>query len=514
MSPRQLFGIGIGVIAIAAAGSYGFSALREGQVSAPALQAAVVQQPATDTIQPPAPSTTKGSGSVQAPVVERQLPGSEAQVQLSFAPIVKAVTPSVVNVYATTLTRQTTSPFANDPFFQRFFGGRQMFEQRPRESQSLGSGVIVDASGVILTNSHVVHGATDVRISSSDGREYSVDIVLDDAKTDLAVLKVKDVGGHTFTALKFADSDLLQVGDLVLAIGNPFGVGQTVTSGIVSALARTGVESNNYEFFIQTDAAINPGNSGGALVDMNGNLIGINTAIFSQSGGSVGIGFAIPANMARVVADAGVRGGRIVRPWFGARTQEVSADLADSLGLDRPRGALITEIAPDGPAEKAGFAVGDVILSVDGVEVTQPSAFDYRLATKPVGQSADIVFERDRSQKSIKLVLEAAPGANGEGVVTIDGDTRFSGTSVETLNPAVADELGLAFNAKGIVVKSVAPGSPANRMGLMAGDIILNINGQDMTDAEAFKALVSKRADGWQIVLQRDGQVFRSFVSG
>jgi serine protease Do len=192
----------------------------------------------------------------------------------------------------------------------------------------------------------------------------------------------------------------------------------------------------------------------------------------------------------------------------------VSADLADSLGLDRPRGALITEIAPGGPAERAGFAVGDVILSVDGVEVTQPSAFDYRLATKPVGQSADIVFERDRAQNSIRLVLEAAPGANGEGVVTIDGDTRFSGTSVETLNPAVADELGLAFNAKGIVVKSVAPGSPANRMGLMAGDIILNINGQDMTDAEAFKALVSKRVEGWQIVLQRDGQVFRSFVSG
>lgn len=444
----------------------------------------------------------------------RQLPQNQSQVQLSFAPVVKAVTPSVVNVYATTVTRESVSPFATDPFFRRFFGDGGSFQSRPRESQSLGSGVIIDGGGVILTNSHVVHGATDVRISTSDGREFGVDIALDDPKTDLAVLRVRDPGDHAFPALTIADSDQLQVGDLVLAIGNPFGVGQTVTSGIVSALARTGVESDNYEFFIQTDAAINPGNSGGALVDLNGNLVGINTAIFSQSGGSVGIGFAIPSSMARVVADAGIAGGAIVRPWFGARMQEVSSDIADSLGLDRPRGALITELAAGGPAEKAGFEVGDVILSVDGVDVDQPSAFDFRLATKPVGQKVAVGIERNRQASTLEITLEAAPGADGSAQITVDGDTRFAGASVETVSPAIAQELGLPFNARGVAVRSVAAGSPADRMGLRSGDLILNINGQDMVDAEAFKTLVSRRANGWQIVLQRGGSVFRSYVSG
>lgn len=469
------------------------------------------------TLRAPQPEPVSAIIAPKPPVVlaaQRQVPESQEQVQLSFAPVVKAVTPSVVNVYATTITSARRSPFESDPFFQRFFGEGMFGPGRPRESKSLGSGVIVDAAGVILTNSHVVHGATDVRISTADGREFAVDIVLDDPKTDLAALKVREPGGRTFPAISFADSDALQVGDLVLAIGNPFGVGQTVTSGIVSALARTGVESSNYEFFIQTDAAINPGNSGGALVDLQGRLVGVNTAIFSSSGGSVGIGFAIPANMARVVAEAGISGGTIVRPWFGARMQEVTADLADSLGLDRPRGALITEVAPGGPAEKAGFRSGDVILSADGVEVNQPSGFDFRLATKPVGQVARIGFWRDGKEQALDLTLEAAPGANGEDAVQITGNTRFAGTVVETITPAVAQDLGLDFSAMGVVVRSVADGSPAQQMGLRAGDIILNLNGQDMTDAESFKSLASQRPDAWKIVLQRGNQILRSFVSG
>ena len=462
----------------------------------------------TPRLQPVAEALAQEAGG------ERQVPESRAQVQLSFAPVVRSVTPSVVNVYATTVTRETVSPFAADPFFQRFFGEESpLFQQRPRESRSLGSGVIVDATGVIVTNSHVVSGATDIRVSTSDGREYAVDLVLDDPKTDLAVLRVKDPEGQQFPAIEFADSDALAVGDLVLAIGNPFGVGQTVTSGIVSALARTGVETNNYEFFIQTDAAINPGNSGGALVDLEGRLVGINTAIFSQSGGSIGIGFAIPANMARVVANAGIAGQPIVRPWFGARMQTVSADIAESLGLERPYGALITEIAPGGPAEKAGFAVGDVILSVDGVEIAQPSAFDFRLATRPVGETAEIGYIRRGEARTAQVTLEAAPGAEGEAV-TIEGNTRFAGASVRSLTPAVAQELGLAFDAKGIHVVEVARGSPADRMGLQAGDIILNVNGEDVTDAESFRTLVSRRIEGWQIVLQRGGRVFRTIVSG
>jgi len=447
-------------------------------------------------------------------VAPRVVPETQAQMQLSFAPVVKAVTPSVVNVYATTVTQAAASPFAGDPFFERFFGGGGMFQSRPRESQSLGSGVIVDGSGVILTNSHVVNGATDIRISTSDGREYAVDLALDDPKTDLAVLRVKDAAGATFPAIGFADSDQLQVGDLVLAIGNPFGVGQTVTSGIVSALARTGVESSNYEFFIQTDAAINPGNSGGALVDLQGRLVGINTAIFSRSGGSVGIGFAIPANMAKVVGEAGIAGGELVRPWFGARLQEVTSDIASGLGLDRVRGTIVTEIAPGGPAERAGFRTGDVILSLDGFAINQPSAFDFRLATRALGSEVTIDYLRDRKEGTITLTLEGAPAGGADATASLDGNTRFAGVTVETVNPAIAQELGLPFNARGVVVRGVEQGSPAHRMGLAAGDVILNLNGRDMTDARTFRDTASARPDGWQIVLQRGGRTFRSFVSG
>lgn len=456
----------------------------------------------------PSPATA----AIVAQDAPRESPVSREQVRLSFAPVVEAVAPSVVNVYATTLTQQAISPFANDPFFQRFFGGEgPFFDQRPRESQSLGSGVIVDPSGIVLTNSHVVAGATDIRISLADGREYAVDLVLDDPKTDLAVLKIRNAGGTTFPAVSFGNSDALQVGDLVLAIGNPFGVGQTVTSGIVSALARTGVESSNYEFFIQTDAAINPGNSGGALVDLDGRLVGINTAIFTRGGGSIGIGFAIPANMARVVAEAGIAGGAIVRPWFGARLQEVTSDIANSLGLERPRGALITELAPGGPAERAGFRPGDVILATDGFEIDQPSAFDFRLATKAVGVATEITYFRDGSQAKISFALEAPPPADS---ASLDGNTRFAGTTVETITPAIAQELGLSYNARGVVVRQVASGSPADRMGLRAGDIILNLNGRDILSAGDFRSVADARPEAWQIVLQRGGRIFRSFVSG
>ncbi|HEY9010596.1 MAG TPA: DegQ family serine endoprotease [Devosia sp.] len=458
------------------------------------------------------PATLPGPVAAQEPA--RAVPETQAQVLLSFAPVVKSVTPSVVNVYATTIEPAVTSPFAGDPFFERFFGGRGMFQSRPRESQSLGSGVIVEASGVILTNSHVVNGATDIRIATSDGREYPVDLALDDPKTDLAVLRIKDPAGATFPAISFADSDGLQVGDLVLAIGNPFGVGQTVTSGIVSALARTGVESSNYEFFIQTDAAINPGNSGGALVDLSGRLVGINTAIFSRSGGSVGIGFAIPSNMAKVVAEAGISGGALVRPWFGARLQAVTSDIASGIGLDRVRGAIITEIAPGGPAERAGLRAGDVILSVDGFAVDQPSAFDFRLATRKLGTEVSIDYVRDGRPASVAVALEGPPGGGPGQVATVDGQTRFAGVTVETVNPAIAQELGLPFNTQGIVVREVAQGSPAQRMGLEAGDVILNLNGHDMNDAKTFRDFANARPDGWDIVLQRGGRTFRSYVSG
>ena len=427
--------------------------------------------------------------------------------------MVKTVSPSVVNVYATRIEQQSVSPFANDPFFSRFFGQRQ-FQSRPRESQSLGSGVIVEAGGVILTNRHVIEGATDVRIALSDGREFAVDVVIEDAQTDLAVLRVQQAGGTEFPAITFANSDGLEVGDLVLAIGNPFGVGQTVTSGIVSALARTGVERSDYEFFIQTDAAINPGNSGGALVDMDGHLVGINTAIYSQSGGSVGIGFAIPANMARLVADAGVAGGEIVRPWFGAKMQAVNADIAASLGMAAPHGALITEVAPDGPAAQAGFASGDVILSVDGLAVDDPSAFNFRLATRPIGQTTELARLRNGTTTNVIFTIQAAPVADETMIAQIDGDSRFAGTSVRQLDPALAELKGLPYDATGVIITDIAAGSPAQAMGLRVDDVIISLNDMAMNTAQAFADTASKRVRTWQIILQRDGRVTRSIVSG
>jgi serine protease Do len=492
MSARVYFVAVCGALIGLAAGAWLWSTER------PPIAASAVATPAAPQVADVSPPT-------------RTVPQTQAELQLSFAPIVKAVTPSVVNVYATTVTQQSSSPFANDPFFQRFFGG-DLFDQRPRESQSLGSGVIVDASGIILTNHHVVEGATDIRVSTADGHEYAVDLALDDEKTDLAVLKVRDPKGASFPAITFADSDGLEVGDLVLAIGNPFGVGQTVTSGIVSALARTGVESSNYEFFIQTDAAINPGNSGGALVDINGRLVGVNTAIFSRSGGSVGIGFAIPSNMARVVAEAGIGGGTLVRPWFGARMQEVTADIADSLGLETARGALITEVAPGSTAERAGFKAGDVILSADGFPIAQPSAFDFRLATKAIGADVKIGYFRGGKDATADIRLEAAPGAGQ--AVAVSGNTRFSGTTVETITAATAQELGLPFSSRGVVIRDVAPGSPADDMGLRPGDIILNLNGRDTTDADTFKTIAEARPESWQIVLDRGGRTIRAVVGG
>jgi len=300
----------------------------------------------------------------------------------------------------------------------------------------------------------------------------------------------------------------------VLAIGNPFGVGQTVTSGIVSALARTGVEASDYEFFIQTDAAINPGNSGGALVDMSGHLVGINTAIYSQTGGSVGIGFAIPASMARLVAEAGVTGGDIVRPWFGAKMQAVTADIAASLGMAAPHGAMITEVAPGGPAERAGFQSGDVIAAVDGQRVDDPSAFNFRLATRPIGEDAMLERLRGGASETVTFKVEAAPVPASDAVASISGNTRFAGTSVRQLDPALSDAKDLPYDTSGVIVTAIEPGSPAEAMGLRVDDIILSLNDTEITDARTFSEIASQRVRTWQIILQRDGRISRAIVSG
>lgn len=322
-----------------------------------------------------------------------QVPPTQSKTTFSFAPLVKKTVPSVVNIYAARQVK-VRSPFEDDPFFEQFFGRYQ--DNRPLRTQSsLGSGVIVDARGLVVTSYHIIKGAHEIKVALSDGREFTSAVILKDEATDIAILEINSKDTQ-FPMLPLGNSDAVEVGDLVLAIGNPFGIGQTVTSGIVSAQARTRVGISDFDFFIQTDAAINPGNSGGALIDVNGRLIGINTAIYSRSGSSTGIGFAIPANLVKVVLDTVKRGEKFfVPPYIGASFQRVTPDVAGGLGLERPYGALVIEIIQDSPAAKAGLKVGDVILSVQDIQIDSPDDLIYRLITTTVGQNLNLEYLRD-----------------------------------------------------------------------------------------------------------------------
>src|SRR5581483_4828011 len=382
---------------------------------------------------------------------------TQSELRASYAPIVHRVAPAVVNVYAAKVVRNQ-NPLFDDPIFRRFFGvpgngGNQL-------QRSLGSGVIVDASGLVVTNVHVIEGADEVKVSLADKREFEATIVLKDKRSDLAVLKLK-TARERFPTLDFANSDALQVGDVVLAIGNPFGVGQTVTHGIVSALARTQVGITDYQFFIQTDAAINPGNSGGALVDLDGRLVGINTAIFSQSGGSIGIGFAIPTSLVRSTLEAAAHGGKVVRPWLGAAGQGVTPEIAQSLGLPHPEGVLIKDVAPGSPAAQAGVRIGDVILALDGHEIDDPDALRFRLATLPVDTEVRLALWRNGTQREVVATAAAPPEQPPRQLTTLSGRHPLSGAAIANLNPAFADELGLDPTQRGVIVTGLRSGSVA-----------------------------------------------------
>jgi Do/DeqQ family serine protease len=439
---------------------------------------------------------------------ERRVPASLGQLQLSFAPIVQRVAPAVVNVYATHVV-ENQNPFMADPFFRQFFGG----VPRRQVQRSLGSGVIVDPAGLIVTNFHVIRGASQVKVALSDKREFDADIVLRDERSDLAVLRIKEAHEH-FPTLEFGDSDKLQVGDVVLAIGDPFGVGQTVTHGIVSALARTQVGSSDYQFFIQTDAAINPGNSGGALVDMNGRLIGINSAIASSSGGSEGIGFAIPANLVRVVVASAESGSKAVkRPWLGAKLQEVTPDIADSLGLKTPSGALVAGVVTDSPAARAGIKTGDLLVSVDGVAIEDPNAFDYRFATKPLGGTAKIGLIRQGRQMMVQVALAALPETPRDEVA-IKARSPFAGATVANLSPALADDLRLDPQAQGVVVTAVADGSTAQSIGFRPGDIVVTVNNEKIARSADLDRIANSGSRSWRITIQRGNQQISVMFSG
>jgi Do/DeqQ family serine protease len=441
---------------------------------------------------------------------DRRIPTSAAEVRLSYAPIVQRVQPAVVNVYAAKVI-QNRNPLLDDPIFRRFFG---VPGQQPEQMQrSLGSGVMVDASGLVVTNNHVIEGADQVKVSLSDKREFEAEIVLKDSRTDLAVLRLK--GSHEkFPTLDFANSDELLVGDVVLAIGNPFGVGQTVTHGIISALARTQVGITDYQFFIQTDAAINPGNSGGALVDMTGKLAGINTAIFSRSGGSQGIGFAIPANMVRVVVASAKSGGNAVkRPWLGARLQAVTPEIAETLGLRLPTGALVANVVASSPAARAGLKSSDLVIGIDGQTVEDPNAFDYRFATRPLGGTAQIDVLRAGKTVKLTVPLETAPDS-GRNEIVLSGRSPFQGAKVANISPALADELHLDSDTAGVVITDLADGGTAANVGFQKGDIITSVNNQKIARTADLDKAARESARLWRITLVRGGQQINVTLGG
>jgi serine protease Do len=434
----------------------------------------------------------------------RYVPTDRQQMLLSFAPLVKRAAPAVVNVYAKTIQREQANDPFNDPFFRQFFGQNSPFgPPRERVANSLGSGVIVDFNGVIVTNNHVIKGATDIRVALADKREFPAKLVVADERTDLAVLRI-DVGDETLPTLTLANSDNLEVGDLVLAIGNPFGVGQTVTSGIISALARTEVGGSAYQSFIQTDAAINPGNSGGALVNMRGELIGINSMIFSKSGGSVGLGFSIPANLVATVVQSAESGQKIVRPWFGGTFQNVSQDIADSLGLARPEGVLIIDLNADSPLAKAGLRRGDVIMAMDGKALENAQQLNYLLGISHVGDAKLIEFRRRNQTQQVAIKLMAAPETVSRQDTTISGNTPLAGLVVANLSPAVADELGLAADTQGVVVTDVKIG-PAQQF-LAKGDILRDVNGVAIDQVETLRSILQKGGRNWLIGFERAGR--------
>ncbi|ABD88957.1 DegQ family serine endoprotease [Rhodopseudomonas palustris] len=447
----------------------------------------------------------------QAQPQDRRVPSSPAELKLSYAPIVQRVQPAVVNVYAAKVV-QNRNPLLEDPIFRRFFG---VPGQQPEQMQrSLGSGVMVDPSGLVVTNNHVIEGADQVKVSLSDKREFEAEIVLKDSRTDLAVLRLKEVAGEKFPTLDFSNSDELLVGDVVLAIGNPFGVGQTVTHGIISALARTQVGITDYQFFIQTDAAINPGNSGGALVDVNGRLVGINTAIFSRSGGSQGIGFAIPANMVRVVVASAKSGGKEVkRPWLGARLQAVTPEIAETLGLKLPSGALVASVTAGSPSARAGLKLSDLIIAIDGFTVDDPNAFDYRFVTRPLGGAAQVDVQRGGKLVKLAIPLETAPDT-GRDEIVVKSRSPFQGAKVANISPALADELRLDPSVEGVVVIDLADDATAAGVGFQKGDIIIAVNNKRIARTADLERIAAEPSRLWRITVVRGGQQINVTLGG
>lgn len=438
------------------------------------------------------------AGPAQAEV---RVPQSQAEIRMGFVPVVREVAPAVVNIYARRVVASRASPFAGDPFFGRFF--EEFGAVRPRVQNSLGSGVILSQDGIVVSNYHVVGEATDIRVVLNDRREYDAHVMLADEESDLAVLRLEDA--PELPALDLRDSDSVEVGELVLAIGNPFGVGQTVSSGIVSGLARSGAALGNARgYFIQTDAPINPGNSGGALVDIDGRLIGINTAILSRSGGSNGIGFAIPAALvAQVVEQARAGKTRFERPWAGLGGQPVTPDMAEGLGLDRPDGIVISQVHPSSSFADA-LRPGDVIGAVDGQPVNSPAEMVYRMSLRGIGNTAVITRLRDGEETEIEVPMIAAPDQPPRNRIETGPRAAIPRMILSTINPAVIDAFGLPLTAAGVIVED--PGPLGARAGLRAGDILRAVNGTETPDSAAAADALERAGRALAIEVERDGR--------
>jgi Do/DeqQ family serine protease len=446
-------------------------------------------------------------GATQAPAQSQMQPGlieptrivptSAVGMKQSFAPIVKRTAPAVVNISAKRVVRQQA-----DPFWQRFGMGAP----RERVEGSLGSGVIVRSDGVIVTNNHVIEHGQEITVALFDRREFPAKVLLADERTDLAILKIELPPGEKLPVMAIDDRADTQVGDLVLAIGDPFGVGQTVTNGIISATNRTASPNGDAGAYIQTDAAINPGNSGGALVSMDGNLIGVNSFIYSQSGQSSGIGFAIPAVVVRRVVEAAMGGGHaVVRPWLGAKLQSVTPEIAKTVGLPTPSGAQVSEVWPDGAAARAGLRKGDVVTSVDGAPVVDAAALNYAMGTHRTGDAVRVGVRRDKAEQALTIRAEPAPASPARDEQLIAGRNPFQGATVVNLSPAVAEEVGLdPFARAGVVVTKTTAGQ-AQQVGVQPGDIIRAVNGRDIKNVSDLTSAVVATVRLWQVTIERNG---------
>lgn len=439
-------------------------------------------------------------------------PKSMYQVKATFSGAVKKVSPAVVNIFTETRVQkriQSRSPFFNDPFFSDFFA-QQPGRMKERVERSLGSGVVVSPDGYFVTNYHVVKDADAVKVVMHDGRELPAKLINAEARQDLAVMQLQLENNEKIPYANFGDSDSIEVGDVALAIGNPFGFGQSVSMGIISALGRTNIGSP-YGAYIQTDAAINPGNSGGALIDSTGKVIGINTLIYSKTGGSQGLGFAVPSNVVKLIFESIKNTGKVVRPWFGATGQDVTKNLAETLNMPHRQGVLVNEITPNSPAAKSGIRMGDVILEIGGREISTVRTLLAQITTLPINQPIPAKVWREGRAKQLKIMFEELLERKPSARKTLKGSHPLNGYTVEELSPALNSEIEQDADAKGVAVIEAPKRANFNygNLALRRGDIVQEINGKKIDSLESIEKALSSPSRSFQLVYKRGKGVYR-----